>query len=152
MLSNVRNKVGQSCGKLEQQLFRRINAVVEPLVSLGVGSPVATPASLIVLESTGFKSGQARRTPLWSLQVGACRLISTARGDRSFWVKNLQQQPRVNFSLGGERRDSEAIVIAPGFNNLEHWELGGALSRLASILPALARRGWAFAILVPAEG
>ena len=56
--------------RFEQQFFRRINGVVEPLVSRGVGSPSWTLASLIVLESSGLKSGQTRRTPRWSFRLG----------------------------------------------------------------------------------
>ena len=140
----------KSFKKVEQKLFRRINSVVEPLVSKGVGSPSWTPASLIVLESTGFKSGQRRRTPLWSLRLGPYRLISTARGKRSFWVKNLEKMPEVNYSLDGKVVDSDAIVIAPGFDNLDDWDLNPLLSRAASLLRQQVDRGWAFALLVPA--
>ncbi|MEP5568016.1 MAG: nitroreductase/quinone reductase family protein [Halioglobus sp.] len=145
--------MGISIAGFEQKFFRKINGVVEPLVSSGVGSPAWTPASLIVLESTGFKSGQARRTPLWSLRLGQYRLISTARGNRSFWVKNLQKNPEVNYSLDGEVVSSEAIVIAPGFNNISDWELSSVFGRvLARLENFVQQRGWAFAVLVPAEG
>lgn len=136
---------------IEQKLFRRINAVVEPLVSRGVGSPSRTPASLIVLESTGYKSGQPRRTPLWSLRLGPYRLISTARGERSFWVKNLQKKPFVRYALGGNHISSEAILLTPGFENLGDWELTSPLRRLALLLRRFVGQGWAFAILVPIE-
>ena len=145
--------MGISIAGFEQKFFRKINGVVEPLVSSGVGSPSWTPASLIVLESTGFKSGQRRRTPLWSLRLGQYRLISTARGNRSFWVKNLQKNPEVNYSLDGKVVSSDAIVIAPGFDNTSDWELSSVFGRLRAGLEKLAQqRGWAFAVLVPADG
>lgn len=137
--------------RLEKELFRRINGVVDPLVSRGVASSAATPASLIVLESVGFKSGLARRTPLWSFRLGPYRLVSTARGRRSFWVKNLQKQAQVQYSLGGEEVSSEAIVLAPGYDNLDQWELSPWLERTMDALRRLSDRGWAFALLVPAE-
>jgi len=142
-----------SISGFEQKFFRKINDVVEPLVSSGVGSPAWTPASLIVLESTGFKSGQPRRTPLWSVRLGRYRLISTARGNRSFWVKNLQKNPEVNYSLDGKAVSSDAIVIAPGFDNINDWELGSVFSRvLVGLEKFVQQRGWAFAVLVPADG
>ena len=145
--------MGISIAGFEQKFFRKINGVVEPLVSSGVGSPSWTPASLIVLESTGFKSGQRRRTPLWSLRLGQYRLISTARGNRSFWVKNLQKNPEVNYSLDGKVVSSDAIVIAPGFDNTSDWELSSVFGRLLAGLEKFAQqRGWAFAVLVPADG
>lgn len=138
--------------QFEQQFFRRINGVVEPLVSRGVGSPSWTPASLIVLESIGFKSGQRRRTPLWSLRLGPYRLISTARGKRSFWVKNLKQQPAINYSLDGAVVEAEAIVIAPGYDNLDDWDLSPLMQRALALLKQQSERGWAFALLVSTDG
>ncbi len=137
---------------LEQRLFRGINGVVEPLVRKGFASSAHVPASLIVLESTGFRSGQQRKTPLWSLGLGRYRLVSTGRGRRSFWVRNLYQQPETRYFLGGKAVDSEAIVMAPGFNNLGDWELGPLLSRLFLGLSRLVDQGWAFVLLVPGSG
>jgi hypothetical protein len=50
-------------GKLEKTIFRALNAVVEPAVRKGIGSPRFSPAGLIVLETTGFKSGQPLQPP-----------------------------------------------------------------------------------------
>ena len=136
--------------KFEQQLFRRINGVVEPLVKKGVFSSKVAPASLILLETTGFKSGQPRRTPVWSLGVGRYRIVGTARGDRSFWVKNLLKDSAISYFLGGKAVSSEAIVLAPGGDNLNEWELGPILSGVTSRLSRYVGSGWAFAVLVPA--
>ena len=82
---------------LERNFFRRLNSVVEPAVRRGIASSRLTPASLIVLETTGFKSGKQRRTPLWSIGLGRYRIVSTVRGDRSFWIRNLQKEPKGSF-------------------------------------------------------
>lgn len=137
--------------KLEQQFFRRLNNVVEPLVRSGFGSLKLAPASLIVLESTGFKSGESRRTPLWSVRLGRYRVIATARGRRSFWVRNLQKCPEASYYVGGESLPAEAILLSPGFNNLDDWELNSLLSRVVSGLSGSVKQGWAFALLVPAK-
>ena len=136
--------------RFEKSLFRTLNSFVEPAVRRGIGSPSLAPASLIVLESTGFKSGEQRRTPLWSIRLGRYRIISTARGRRSFWVKNLQQQSKVSYYLGGRRRDSDAIVIAEG-TTLEKTDLlTPVMRKVALAFSRYAKQGWAFAILVPA--
>jgi deazaflavin-dependent oxidoreductase (nitroreductase family) len=137
------------CQRFERDFFRALNSVVEPTVRRGLLSTRLTPASLIVLESVGFKSGATRRTPLLSLGLGRFRLVSTVRGDRSFWVRNLQQQPRVRFFLGGRAREAEALVIAPDAMpelapGMPRW-----LRRFVARLQPLTARGWAFAILQP---
>jgi len=137
--------------KFEQKLFRGVNSVVEPAVRKGFGSPTLAPASLIVLETVGFKSGTQRRTPLWSFCLGRYRIVSTARGERSFWVKNLLQQPKVSYYLGGRRRESQAIVIAEGAPQHSAAALSPLMRKVTEVFARYARRGWAFAILVPVK-
>lgn len=136
---------------LERDFFRRLNSVVEPAVRRGLGSFRLTPASLIVLETTGFKSGKQRRTPLWSFRLGRYRIVSTARGNRSLWVKNLQKNPQVSYYLAGKRRDSEALVIAPDSDRWPSSVLPAVLRRLTDVLARSAEKGWAFAVLLPAR-
>ena len=81
---------------------------------------------------------------------GRYRLVATFRGDRSFWIKNLHKRPEARFYIGGKAQDSDAIVLAPEFNNLDEWDLGGALTTLTRTLKKYVGRGWAFAVLVPA--
>ncbi|MFT5484418.1 MAG: hypothetical protein ACI9GW_003083, partial [Halieaceae bacterium] len=87
--------------KLEREFFRMLNRVVEPAVRKGLGSPRFVPGGLIVLESTGFKSGELRRTPLVAIRIQGHVIVSTARANRSFWVKNLQAKPRIRYWLAG---------------------------------------------------
>ncbi|MDJ0879124.1 MAG: nitroreductase/quinone reductase family protein [Halieaceae bacterium] len=133
----------------EREFFRRLNSVVEPAVRCGIGSPRLLPAGLIVLESIGFKSGQARRTPLVATKLGPHILVATVRGERSFWVKNLRKQPRVKFWRGGREHDAKAFVLAPGKAFRRPASLPAYLQELTARLQPLTRQGWAFAILSP---
>lgn len=134
---------------LEKKVFRSLNSVVEPAVRRGVGSSTRAPAGLIVLETVGFKSGLQRRTPLWSFRLGRYRVVSTARGERSFWVKNLLRQPKGSYYLGGRRRASRAIVIAEGAPQHSVAALTPCMRKVTEFLARYAQSGWAFAILVP---
>ena len=136
---------------LERDFFRSLNRVVEPAVRLGVGSPRWLPAGLIVLESTGFKSGLKRRTPLWSLRLGRYTMVSTVRGDRSFWVKNLSKRPAVRFWRGGREIPARAFVVAPGKTFRRPTSLPAWLRELTAQLQPLTQKGWAFAILSPQD-
>lgn len=136
---------------LEREFFRRLNSVVEPAVRFGIGSPRLLPAGLVVLESTGFKSGQKRRTPLVSVKFLDHLIVMTARGDRSFWVKNLRKQPRVRYWRGGRERQARAFVLAPEKPFRRPKSLPPLLGRLAESLQALTEQGVAFAILAPVK-
>lgn len=136
---------------IEQSIFRALNAVVEPAVRRGIGSSSLTPASLIVLETVGFKSGATRRTPLWSICLGRYRIVSTARGDRSFWVKNILKQPKIRYYVGGKPRESKAIVIAPGTAMQKSQRLTPVMRKLVKLLSTMSQAGWAFAILGPSK-
>ena len=133
---------------LERNLFRSVNALVEPAVRRGFASSCLLPVSLIVLESTGFKSGSPRRTPLWSLGIGPYRVVGTGRGERSFWVKNLQNTRQVRYFIGGKARSAKALVIDPGYSDQVSETSPALLRWLMARLRELPVRGWAFAVLV----
>jgi F420H(2)-dependent quinone reductase len=132
---------------LERDFFRILNSVVEPAVRRGLFSPRIAPGGLMVLESKGFKSGQVRRTPLLCVRLGKYVFISTARGDRSFWVKNLKKSPQISYFLGGKQRSARAYVIAPGVGVEAGAELPPLVNRIFSGLNNYTEQGWAFALL-----
>lgn len=134
---------------IEREFFRRLNAVVEPAVRFGVGSPRFAPAGLVVLETTGFKSGQKRRTPLSALKLGPYLLVMTARGERSFWVKNLRKRSQARYWRGGREHQARAFVLAPGKTFRAPKWMSARVAAAARRLNGLTRKGFAFAILAP---
>ena len=137
--------------QLEQRVFRGINQVVEPAVRSGLASSQRTPASLIVVESTGHRSGKTRTTPLWSAKIGKYRIISTARGRRSHWLKNLAAGPDLSYYIDGKMKRARAMVFGPDLPTPNYNGLPLRVSVLAATYERLARRGWGFAILAPTE-
>ena len=137
--------------RIEREFFRMLNRVVEPAVRLGVGSPRFVPGGLIVLETKGFRTGNKRRTPLVAIRLKKYVLVVTARGERSFWVKNLQKQSLVRYWLGGRERQAKAFVMAPGKRYRRPRSLPRAIGRVTDILAPYTRAGWAFAVLAPAD-
>jgi len=134
---------------LEREFFRRLNSVVEPAVRKGVGSPRLLPAGLIVLETTGFKSGLKRRTPLLATRLGKYVFVSTFRADRSFWIRNLREQPRISYYLGGRKRAARAFVVMAGKQYRRPRSLPGPIGRITDILADFTGSGWGFAVLMP---
>ena len=133
--------------KLERNFFRNLNRFVEPAVRKGILSPRCAPVGLILLESIGFKSGAVRSTPLLATHLGGYTFISTVRGKRSFWVKNLQKQPDITFHRGGKVKKAKSFVVTPetGFESLE--SLPPVITAIAKQLARGSESGWAFAVL-----
>ena len=131
---------------IEQSFFRALNTVVEPAVRRGIFSSRLFPTTLIVLETTGYVSGEKRRTPLFCQQLGPYALVSTARGDRSFWVRNLQKEPEAAYFVGGRSRRANALVITG--DDPAQWSHLPRFARSAlGCLKPFTSRGWAFALL-----
>jgi hypothetical protein len=132
---------------LERDFFRTLNRYVEPAVRAGLLSPRYAPGTMIVLETTGFKTGATRRTPLLATRLGRYVFISTVRGNRSFWVKNLQKDASARYYLGGKAIEAEAFLVAPGVQNLRPGSLPSAIEKITDLLAGFTANGWAFAVL-----
>jgi deazaflavin-dependent oxidoreductase (nitroreductase family) len=132
---------------LERDFFRTLNRFVEPAVRKGLFSPRYTPVGLILLESTGFKSGATRSTPLLATSVGNYTFISTVRGKRSFWVKNLQKQPDISFHKGGQVKQAKSFVITHETDFDAANALPTPIATFARVLAKRSNKGWAFAVL-----
>ena len=109
---------------LQADFFRRLNRVIEPLVRAGFASPVCSPTGLIVLETSGRKTGRQFNVPLMATHLGRFILVSTFR-KRSEWIKNLQANSHVGYWLGGKRQEATAIVLTESthsdFEQLPPW-------------------------------
>jgi deazaflavin-dependent oxidoreductase (nitroreductase family) len=86
------------------------NRVVNPLVRrmLEAGLP-GTGAAL--LETTGRKSGQARRTPVGNGLRGREFWIVTEHGRHSAYVRNIEANPRVRVKVGRRWYGGTAHVL-----------------------------------------
>ncbi len=86
--------------------------LVNPLVKWAVRRGVA-PRSYATLETTGRRSGQARRTPVGHVVEGDSVWIVAEHGQRAGYVRNLKANPRVRIKLRGGWRSGMARVL-PG--------------------------------------
>lgn len=64
-----------------------------------------------LLETTGRKSGQPRRTPLGGKLIGDEFWFVSEFGDRSQYVRNIEADPRVRVRLRGRWRSGTAHLV-----------------------------------------
>ena len=81
-----------------------------PLVKAATNAGVALPG-IAILETTGRKSGQPRRTPLgFSLDGDTCWIVAE-HGRRAGYVRNIEADPRVRIKLGRRWRTGTAHLM-----------------------------------------
>ena len=132
------------------EFFRTLNSVVEPLVRTGCFSPnLFAPTGLIVLETTGRRSGKPHRTPVLAMLMDGHLIVRTFRGERSAWFQNLRANPEVAYWSGGQKTLAQAIVHAPGEEcQIEGLPAAAALG-ITAAATAVRMLGWRFAVLAP---
>ena len=84
--------------------------VVNPGVRLMLERGIA-PKSVALLETTGRRSGQPRRTPIGNGLRGDHFWIVTEHGRRAAYVKNIEADPRVRVKVGRRWHSGTAHVL-----------------------------------------
>jgi deazaflavin-dependent oxidoreductase (nitroreductase family) len=85
---------------LSAKLFNR---VVKAAADAGLPLP-----GVVILETTGRKSGQPRRTPVGKALVGDTLWIVAEHGARTGYVRNISANPRVRVKIGRRWRTGTA--------------------------------------------
>jgi deazaflavin-dependent oxidoreductase (nitroreductase family) len=134
---------------VETQFFKMLNQLVEPHVRAGWGSPRLVPGGLVVLETTGRRTGRRLRVPLAAIEFQKHVVVSTFRGNRSQWVRNVAANPNVRYWLRGRARKATGFVISAREDAPSERELPAGARWLSRFLIPYTFAGWAFAVLMP---
>lgn len=68
----------------------------------------------LMLEHTGRKSGETRRTVLEVVVNDPdATYVAAAWGDRAQWLRNVKANPKVTFHLGSRTYETDAEVVEP---------------------------------------
>jgi deazaflavin-dependent oxidoreductase (nitroreductase family) len=83
-----------------------VNPAVRRMLDRGIA-----PKSVALLETTGRKSGQPRRTPVGNGLRGSEFWIVTEHGRRAAYVRNIEADPRVRVKVGRRWYEGTAHVL-----------------------------------------
>ncbi|HKF80752.1 MAG TPA: nitroreductase/quinone reductase family protein [Thermoleophilaceae bacterium] len=85
---------------------RLFNPIVKTAANAGLPLP-----GVVILETTGRKSGQPRRNPVGKAIVGDTLWIVAEHGRRAGYVRNISANPRVRVKIGRRWRTGTAHAM-----------------------------------------
>jgi deazaflavin-dependent oxidoreductase (nitroreductase family) len=89
--------------------MKHIQKIHRVLYALGLGPIIG--GFILLLTTTGRKSGLKRVTPLQYEEIGGEYYVGAARGVRADWVRNIQSNPQVELRVGARRVQGMAEVV-----------------------------------------
>jgi deazaflavin-dependent oxidoreductase (nitroreductase family) len=84
--------------------------VFNPLIKAAANAGIPLPG-VMILETTGHRSGLPRRTPVGKALDGDTLWIVTEHGRRAGYVRNIEANPRVRVKLGRGWRSGTARTL-----------------------------------------
>ncbi|MEW6240527.1 MAG: nitroreductase/quinone reductase family protein [Chloroflexota bacterium] len=90
--------------------MKNVQKIHRVLYAIGLGPLVGRV--ILLLTTTGRKSGKKRVTPLQYEKIGSDYYVGAARGLKADWVRNIQVDPCVEVRVGAKRFEGQAEVIA----------------------------------------
>lgn len=95
--------------RIDWARMRNIQKIHRLLYAIGLGPLVGK--IILLLTTTGRKSGLPRVTPLQYEEIKGDYYLGAARGLNADWVRNIQSNPNVELRVGAKRLLGAAEVI-----------------------------------------
>ena len=95
--------------KFDWAKMKNIQKIHRVLYAIGLGPLIGR--IILLLTTTGRRSGKKRVTPLQYEMIGSDYYLGSARGVKSDWVRNIQSNPQVEIRAGGKHFFGTAEVI-----------------------------------------
>jgi len=89
--------------------MKNIQKIHRVLYAIGLGPLVGRV--ILLLTTTGRRSGKKRVTPLQYERIGEDYYVGAARGLKADWVRNIQSNPQVEIRVGAKRFEGRAEVV-----------------------------------------
>lgn len=89
--------------------MKNIQNIHRVLYAIGLGPLVGR--IVLLLTTTGRRSGRKRVTPLQYEEIDGVYYLGAARGLKADWLRNIQANPRVELRVGAKRFQGCAEVV-----------------------------------------
>ncbi|MEW6404011.1 MAG: nitroreductase/quinone reductase family protein [Chloroflexota bacterium] len=89
--------------------MKNIQKIHQVLYAIGLGPLIGR--IILLLTTTGRKSGVKRVTPLQYEEIDGLYYLGAARGTKADWVQNIQACPHVALRVGKRKLDATAEVV-----------------------------------------
>ncbi len=89
--------------------MKNIQKIHRVLYAIGLGPLVGR--IILLLTTTGRRSGKKRVTPLQYEKIGGDYYLGAARGLKADWVRNIQSNPQVELRVGAKHVCGTAEII-----------------------------------------
>jgi deazaflavin-dependent oxidoreductase (nitroreductase family) len=95
--------------KFDWAKMKNIQKIHRVLYAIGLGPLIG--GFIVLLTTTGRKSGLKRVTPLQYEKIGEDYYLGAARGIKADWVCNIQSNPQVEIRVGAKKIQGTAEVV-----------------------------------------
>jgi len=89
--------------------MKNIQKIHRFLYAIGLGPLIGR--FILLLTTTGRRSGKKRVTPLQYERIGCDYYVGAARGMKADWVRNIQSNPHVEVRVGAKHFSANAEVV-----------------------------------------
>jgi deazaflavin-dependent oxidoreductase (nitroreductase family) len=89
--------------------MKNIQKIHRVLYAIGLGPVIG--GFVLLLTTTGRRSGLKRVTPLQYEKIGEDYYLGAARGVKADWVRNIQSNPQVELRVGAKQIQGTAEVV-----------------------------------------
>jgi deazaflavin-dependent oxidoreductase (nitroreductase family) len=109
MWSSQNNEGYMKPNSFDWAKMKNIQRIHRMLYAIGLGPIIGR--IILLLTTTGRRSGKKRVTPLQYEMIGSDYYLGSARGIKSDWARNIQSNPQVEVRVGAKHFQGTAKVI-----------------------------------------
>ncbi len=103
------------------------------------------------LTTTGRTTGQPRQIEIWFAEHAGRYYLCSEKREQSGWVKNIERDPAVFFSVGTREQQQAAVARRPGRARIIRPEAEPELAQTAAKLMD-KKYGWSDGLIVEISG